>query len=47
MLGNHPEERIQHSEHGENFKSRDIEMSSHFEVSVAISWRWLSYKRMK
>jgi hypothetical protein len=34
--GNHPEERIQHSEHGENLKSRRIEMSLQFEVSVAI-----------
>jgi len=34
--GNHPKERTQRSEYGENFKSRNIEMSLQFEVYVAI-----------
>jgi len=35
MLGNHPKERLQHSEHGESLKSRMYSMS--FVVLTAVS----------
>ena len=38
--GSNPKERIQHSEHGESLKSRNIEMSLQFEVSVTVTVIW-------